>query len=240
MLITDVKRKPEQQPVSYRSGKNPFGPDLDDHCPCGSYRRARSCHAEGPAHWTVPPTGRPLLGGERTGYAHPQCYAASSADCSEDLTREHWFSKSILDQIGEKTFWVEGLRWQKGPGKKEVSHKSFRSKVLCGRHNEALSALDAEAAEFFGVCARCQDLMVSRTPGRLFAMFAGDDIERWMLKVVLGGIASGTFRSSLSPAVPPPTTIPFKELVEYLFYGDQDGSFVYLFQEHEMGRTLSR
>ena len=172
-----------------------FGPDRDGYCPCGSKRRSRFCHARRDGTWAIPE--RPaLLSGPRTGYSNPACYGAPSNDCSELLSKEHWVSANILESITVKStfpgqFNVRGLRWQ-GDKQTRVSVKSMQSKVLCTRHNHALSPLDAEAGEMFRVIQHYQRALDSEHPINLFAIFDGPSIERWLIKFLLGGMASGS------------------------------------------------
>jgi hypothetical protein len=83
-------------PKPFRPSHLHWGPQGDELCPCGSRRRARSCHLA-PDGWWLTPSAPPLLGDERTGYRHPGCYASTSSDCSSRLSREHWLSASVLN-----------------------------------------------------------------------------------------------------------------------------------------------
>src|SRR4051812_37929995 len=57
---------------AFRRDATVVGPDRDDYCPCGSYRRARSCHAAANGEWlAVEPS--PLLNGPPTGKAVKDC-----------------------------------------------------------------------------------------------------------------------------------------------------------------------
>lgn len=226
-------------PVEYRNGSNRYGPDLDDHCPCGSLRRARSCHAVTMNRWKpTGPTGLPLIRGERTNYSNPDCYAACASDCSEQTNREHWLSRSILEQIEGKQFIVDGLHWQKTK-ELRASPKSLQSKVLCVRHNKALSPLDAIAGNLFRVCQEYQRGMQSESELRLFSMFNGHAIERWLLKFLLGGIASTSLRSKVRPEITPPTIIDHDDLIEGLFRGGINDLPITLYQDHENGRPIT-
>ena len=108
-------------------------------------------------------------------------------DCSEQISREHYISKSVLDQIG-KSLLVTGMPWLSPGETLETSVGSLTAKILCRRHNEALSPLDAEAAHFFSVIRQIlTDLgrrRFSRKP--IFHLVGGDAIETWMLKVSCG------------------------------------------------------
>jgi hypothetical protein len=88
--------------------------------------------------------------GPATNYAHPNCYLRTTSDCSEEISREHYVSANILEQLGsDEGIEVFGLPWF-NPGKgKRLSVDNLTSKILCKRHNENLSPLDHEAGIFF-------------------------------------------------------------------------------------------
>ena len=46
--------------------------------------------------------------GPQTRFSHPSCYLAGTDDCSERISREHYMSKSVLDQLGN-TLRVTGM-----------------------------------------------------------------------------------------------------------------------------------
>ncbi len=118
--------------------------------PCESGRQASRCHRAKDGSWIAeaPP---PLLTGPRTGYANPRCYARSSNDCDEELTREHFITDDLLGAISaDGKVVVEGAAWQdKTTRQKTIGRGSLSRKMLCCRHNNALSPLDKVAAEFF-------------------------------------------------------------------------------------------
>lgn len=60
------------------------------------------------------------------------------------------------------------------------------AKVLCSRHNNALSALDGEMMRFHKVILGAYE---GQEVGS--HLFDGEDIERWALKVLLGRLSSG-------------------------------------------------
>jgi hypothetical protein len=76
--------------------------------------------SRGPA---LPPRRRPVLGSQATacarrwsahGVRKSGCYARSSADCDEDLTREHFITDDLLGTISadKKSLW-----WRERPGR---------------------------------------------------------------------------------------------------------------------------
>jgi hypothetical protein len=67
-------------------------------------------------------------------------------------TREHFITDDVLGAISAdgKIVVVEGAAWQdKTERRKTIGRASLSRKMLCRRHNNALSPLDKMAAEFF-------------------------------------------------------------------------------------------
>lgn len=100
---------------------------------------------------------------------------------------------------------VEGLPWLTEP--RALPPDALASRILCDRHNEALSELDTCALKFFNCVMTVPKLL--RASGRkrdhLF-MFSGPNLERWMIKVLAGMLASGNSalanRSTIRRRVP--------------------------------------
>ena len=61
---------------------------------------------------------------------------------------------------------------------------AMTKKVLCKRHNNVLSSLDAVGARFVEACSDAMSHLVSGASGDFHCLFNGFDIERWMLKVL--------------------------------------------------------
>jgi hypothetical protein len=172
-----------------RVGRNSF-------CPCASGKKAKRCCllANGTLHKQQAQT-RP--GGPRTAYGHPRCYFGGDADCSTRISKEHFVSENLLQQIQFRgTAKVAGFRWQEPETFDVVSLKGLASKILCDRHNASLSPLDAE----MGRLMETVKVFDQRThpskgdPSDCLALFSGDDIERWMLKCLMGAVESGNMR----------------------------------------------
>lgn len=162
-------------------------------CPCGSGTAARACCWDAGQERFAPQPRDTQPPSPRTGYSHPQCYAAPLHDCSRRISREHYISKALLDVLGGGgPVKVSGLRWVAPAPTKEVGAKAFCSKVLCTRHNQALSPLDRAGARFF------EALHVphrGRASGQAAAwvttpLVSGDDLERWFLKLLCGLLGS--------------------------------------------------
>ncbi len=174
-----------------------YGPSPDSLCPCGSRRRSSNCHKAKDGSW-VALTPPPLLTGPRTGYTHPKCYAGSSGDCDRQLTREHFITDDILGHISHdgNAVSVEGATWQKtGEQRMTIGRASLARKMLCQRHNHALSPLDRMAGEFFRYAIEDHlDIFPYLIGGydttfrRSFTLVSGPYFELWLLKVVWGAL----------------------------------------------------
>lgn len=115
----------------------------------------------------------------------PGCYAALLDDCDGGpTTAEHYISESLLMQFGG-SFHVHGASWAKEP--RRVSPASLTGRVLCRRHNEALSALDAEMSGFHRAMRAAHEEHLARP-----VQFDGELLERWSLKALIGAIATGS------------------------------------------------
>ncbi len=142
----------------------------------------------------------------QTGFANPECYLACHLDCSTTLSREHFISEGILRELssGRRQVWVGGLHFLGDGERRLVGSSSITAKVLCDRHNNALALLDAEALRLFRILRRISD---GRIDPNSHSLFSGRDIERWMLKSMLGLALSGLARDpggERTRSVPPP------------------------------------
>jgi hypothetical protein len=170
----------------------------NDPCWCGSGRKSKRCHmlttqpneplrakSDSVQHPTAPPTSttpRPPA----TGYGHPRCYARDLNDCSETLTREHYFSKNILTTMGSGR--ISGFPWLHGEERTDFHYASLASKVLCDRHNSVLSPLDGEAGRLFEAVGEIDRKLgddAAPAPSCEY-LFNGADLERSLLKALLG------------------------------------------------------
>lgn len=125
--------------------------------------------------------------GELTGYAHPNCYLNTTHNCSKQISREHYISRSVLEKLGE-FIKISGAHWLSDGTSLETSVGNMTAKILCGRHNESLSPLDTEAGIFLGalidVFREFRRKTLSRKP--TFRLASGEAQELWMLKVACG------------------------------------------------------
>ena len=127
--------------------------------------------------------------GPCTGYAHPKCYAKGLNDCSAEITREHYVSKSLLVKFGDN-FMVNGFPWIAPGEARKLTDTAMRSWILCKRHNNALSPLDSMVEGLWDALKVTQQLSSIGV-----ASFDGHDLERWAIKVLLGMMVSGNVRA---------------------------------------------
>jgi len=115
------------------------------------------------------------------------CWASHLGSCNGALTKEHIISNSILNN----KIYVKGLSWCRDKPK-EVSASSFTSKILCEKHNNALSAFDSEAKQYVSViddfCKKNIDFhrfgfRKSRIP--VIHKVDGIKLERWCSKTLI-------------------------------------------------------
>lgn len=102
---------------------------------------------------------------------------------------------------------------------RELSVNALASNMLCTRHNSALSPLDAVAATTVDYLRADQVDLEQPEDGSAFTLISGHLWERWMLKLLLGGMASGSLGAGGQrlEAWAPDVNVP--GLVEVLFYG---------------------
>ena len=115
-------------------------------CPCGSEKQLKECCLVGGRLHKAPPNILPS--GPLTGLRRDGCYLAGTANCSDKLSGEHYISKTVLESIGS-TIRMEGVTWLPPGTSKVIGLNALTAKILCQRHNSALSPLDTEAGQFF-------------------------------------------------------------------------------------------
>jgi hypothetical protein len=208
---------PATRPVPYTPNAAYWGPDHNHPCPCGSTRLAGNCHVNrARGNWKLP-RYQPPLTGQRTGISCLGCYVAFTNDCSEDLSGEHWLSRGIILDVGTNgKVTVRGLVAPDEDSVVQVSE--FADHILCERHNNALNKLDATGIGVFRTLYRYYtDQTNPPDPhGSEFDLFSGERLERWMLKLLWGGIAAAVFTGSLASGA------------------DQNMLADYLFRDHQL------
>lgn len=156
-----------------------------DPCYCGSGKKLRFCHpirkrGEIPrprASDCEPP--RP-----QTGFAHSGCYARQLNDCGTEMSGEHLFSEVMLDLLKGADGKVvrTGYPWQVQGEFQSLPPSTCKANVLCKRHNNALSPLDATAGAFFKAILKTPEFLQNHESRVLIV--SGDDLERWILKTL--------------------------------------------------------
>lgn len=167
-----------------------------DTCPCGSgLQYSHCCLATDGLPLVKVPSLRPP--GPRTGFVHPKCFMADTHNCSHKISGEHPISQSILAQIGSKIR-VGGLPWLKPDETRDVGLASLVTKVLCQRHNSALSPLDTAAGKVFSTFSHALDYAKRRSLSSKtkFFLLSGDAFEAWGIKSMLAMQAGGWFASN--------------------------------------------
>ena len=112
----------------------------------------------------------------------------STMDCDGGLSREHYVSRALLEGLDLK---VRGLPWQREEVAR-VSRDSLVAKILCRRHNTALSPLDAGAQAYFLAFERAR-LHASRqslSTRNEHYLISGDALELWAMKTLASLYAS--------------------------------------------------
>lgn len=150
-------------------------------CPCGSQIASSHCCLTPKGFQKKPAsTATPT---PKTGETFDSCYANCLFDCDSKLSREHYISESLLHYLNRKNdLRVGGLPWIKGKDQ-ALPPSALTSKILCKRHNSALSQLDAIAVRLFQAF---DEEGASGSGQQLMHLFSGHDIERWLLKILCG------------------------------------------------------
>jgi len=173
-----------------------------DPCPCGSNLRAKKCCYVNPGVWLKKPATI-IPPGPETGVQNEKCYASTTKDCSSKISREHYISNNLLKffELNGKVE-IGGLAWMERETMLKVSRQTLASKILCERHNNALSPLDTTAGSFLKTIGAFDKNFNVKQPTNEFKVFCGEDIERWMLKTTLGMIAARQIRTKTNVALP--------------------------------------
>jgi hypothetical protein len=158
-----------------------------------------------------------------TGHAHSGCYATALGDCGSKLTREHYVSESLLNELNrDNNLRVAGFPWQTAGQEKVLRPNALASKILCKRHNDALSSLDAIALRLFHAF---NEEGTSGSGRQLLFLFNGSDLERWILKVLCGLAHSGNLMRRGGTAVSIPNQW-LEILFGYIDFPDGQGLYV--------------
>jgi hypothetical protein len=155
-------------------------------CPCGADRLYGNCCGQlsGSPYKEIVEFRPP---GAPTGYSHPRCYMGWTRNCSHTISSEHFTSENVLSILNPKSVRISGAAWTKGQTR-DLPLKALQAKILCTRHNSALSPLDTMAGKFFRAVNGIYDDLSRRTLSRksMWHLFSGEELELWLLKTILG------------------------------------------------------
>jgi hypothetical protein len=117
------------------------------------------------------------------------CWAAEMGGCSDKQSAEHYVTRGLWSS---SEIMISGFDWQRGQPKM-LPVATLESKILCKRHNNLLSGIDAEATKIFSLLgdalSAAQHLQRNRSikkallPKRLHA--DGNLFERWCAKTLI-------------------------------------------------------
>ena len=154
-------------------------------------------------------------------YQHPECYARALSNCSSQISREHYFSKAILELVdqgsGVQSETVDGtnLVFLKPDTKKKLTIGRLASPMLCTSHNSKLSPYDTAGLALFSAIDKMNEHSLDPRLPPPAVRICGDRLERWMLKTLCGCLFSGNIRvptGTLTKGIPPRL-----ELLDILF-----------------------
>jgi hypothetical protein len=109
-------------------------------------------------------------------------------DCSPDLSAEHYMSRSVLEAIGPSAVAIDGVPWLATGERRAVGIASLTAKILCIRHNSALSPVDDAAGQFFKKLQMIHADLQRRSLSlkHSLVIMSGEALELWMLKLACG------------------------------------------------------
>ncbi len=121
------------------------------------------------------------------------CWADKLGDCTDKASREHIISAGIFP---EGTIYVKGFPWCQDE-LKEISVSSFTKKVLCERHNNALTHVDKAGISAMNVFR--QEVQINNARSKMKPrrwrvekfQIDGHGLERWFLKTLINVAAEG-------------------------------------------------
>ncbi len=131
-------------------------------------------------------------------FAHPDCYASQLGGCSTQISKEHYVSDAILRlvSLGEPSVLVRNLKFQSPETVEPKGISNLVAKVLCSKHNSDLSRFDSAGQSLFAGMDQIDSTAGKAHEAPATIMVNGDDLERWMLKTLCGGLFSGNIQVS--------------------------------------------
>ena len=145
------------------------------------------------------------------GLQNPKCFARELGGCSGKISREHYISEGVLKQVAHDDKALLAVGWDfLPPGHVQcLPIKGMASHILCTTHNSALSDFDSAAEQLARGFNRLKHAALNPSTGPETFIISGDNLERWMLKSLLGCLYSGvmvrpgdnTMKGQLPPKV---------------------------------------
>ncbi|WP_444598758.1 hypothetical protein [Blastomonas fulva] len=113
---------------------------------------------------------------------------ATTTNCGGGLSREHYISRGLIDG---RELRVRGMPWQREEVER-YSADNLVARILCQRHNSAMSPLDAHAIRFFRAVEAGLKHAQRRSLSRRshFFITSGDGLELWAMKTLASLYAS--------------------------------------------------
>ncbi len=169
----------------------------DEPCPCQSGKVVGNCVCKLRNFVPLPVTTLDPHG-VVTGRRVRGCYAQTTNNCLAPLSAEHPIAESISTDFQDSPI----IRTLSDGKKVTIKSSTAGVKVLCKRHNSALSPLDQVGRRFLqSLAQQIHDVRANISQKRGRAIY-GFDVERWMLK---SSMCNGTRPKSLA-------SIPFKKM----------------------------
>jgi hypothetical protein len=132
---------------------------------------------------------------ERSGQVVDGCYAACLRDCAGRLSREHYISENLLIRLNDSgRLRVQGFPWQRADASERIPPGALAARILCERHNSDLGALDEVATLLVDRLERVGLEFLAGERGDWVWLVNGHDVERWLLKVLVGLVLVGAAR----------------------------------------------
>lgn len=160
---------------------------------------------------------------------YSQCWASCLGDCEGVISHEHLISECLFPDGG---ITVQGFDWCKD-APRSINIKTFTGKVLCEKHNNGLSEVDAAVKQSLDTLRDAVSLFMAREKVRArhwaVKSFNADMLllERWCLKTLINFNQHDGF--PIDPEAPEPHK-PTQELVEVAFglkrFADPSGLYV--------------
>ena len=190
-----------------------------DRCPCGRGDAYANCcaHTDALPLLKVPNLVPP---GPTTNFSNTGCYMHSTANCSENLSREHYFSETVMEQLHSEFINLEGAPWLAEGEKKTYGIKALTAKILCERHNNAFSPLDEIGGHAMRQITDAVNYATRKSHSERTQHFiiSGEGFEQWTVKV-LAGIYYGRIASNGRQPLKDDHSIDEREIVTALSGG---------------------